>query len=104
MVITIGAVNIEEQIVGYSSQGPAALDPHKPDFCSITHFTGYHQSDTGTSAAKPIAAGTIPLLKQEKLSFQQEDIKTLIRNTAKDIDGQLGTLQQDGGNPTSQSI
>lgn len=36
---------MNEQFVGYSSQGPAALDPDKPDFCSITHFTGFSTSD-----------------------------------------------------------
>ena len=56
-VITVGAVNMNEQFVGYSSQGPAALDANKPDFCSITHFTGYFTSDSGTSAATPIAGG-----------------------------------------------
>ena len=40
-VMTVGAVNVKEKWVGYSSQGPAALDPNKPDFCSITHFAGY---------------------------------------------------------------
>ena len=52
-VITVGAVNKNEQFVGYSSQGPGALDANKPDFCSITHFTGYFTSDSGTSAASP---------------------------------------------------
>ena len=49
-VITVGAVNINEEMVGYSSMGPAPLDPNKPDFCSITHFSGYFNSDNGTSA------------------------------------------------------
>ena len=62
-VITVGAANTEEQYVGYSSQGPAGLDEHKPDFCSITHFQGYFGSDTGTSAATPVAAGVVALLK-----------------------------------------
>lgn len=72
-VITVGAVSLSEQFVGYSSQGPAALDPNKPDFCSITHFKGYfpnldpsYTSDTGTSAATPIAAGVVALFKQAK--------------------------------------
>ena len=36
LVMTVGAVNRLEQFIGYSSRGPAALDPNKPDFCSIT--------------------------------------------------------------------
>ncbi|WP_368665212.1 S8 family serine peptidase [Paenibacillus odorifer] len=35
-------------------------------------FTGSHQSDSGTSAATPIVAGTIALLK---LSLQQKTSK-----------------------------
>ncbi|MCP4246241.1 MAG: S8 family serine peptidase, partial [bacterium] len=50
-VMTVGAANRLEQFIGYSSQGPAALDPNKPDFCSISHFTGFYNSDNGTSAA-----------------------------------------------------
>ena len=37
-VMTVGAVNKNEQFVGYSSQGPGALHADKPDFCSITPF------------------------------------------------------------------
>jgi len=41
-VMTVGAVNKNEEFIGYSSQGPAALDPKKPDFCGISHFTGFY--------------------------------------------------------------
>jgi serine protease AprX len=91
-VITVGAVNLDELFVGYSSQGPAALDEHKPDFCSITHFAGYFPSlnsddisDGGTSAATPIAAGVIALFKQGHPSCTQEQIKKAIIDAAKDI-------------------
>ena len=85
LVMTVGAVNKNEQFVGYSSQGPGALDPHKPDFCSITHFTGYFASDSGTSAATPIAAGVVALFKQAAPSATQDKIKQALIDTAKDI-------------------
>lgn len=85
LVMTVGAVNKDEQFVGYSSQGPAALDPNKPDFCSITHFRGYFGSDNGTSAATPIAAGVVALLKNAKPSLTQEEAKNALKNTAKNI-------------------
>ena len=85
LVMTVGAVNRLEQFVGYSSRGPAALDPNKPDFCSITHFAGYTPSDSGTSAATPILAGAVALLKQAKPTGTQDEIKQALRNTAKDI-------------------
>ena len=94
-VMTVGAVNKNEQFVGYSSQGPAALDPHKPDFCSITHFTGYTTSDSGTSAATPIAAGLCALLKQAKPTATHNSIKAALIATAKDI-GPVGWDQHSG--------
>lgn len=65
-VIAVGAVNKDEQLVGYSSQGPVALDEHRPDFCGISHFAGYFCSDSGTSAACAVAAGVVALLKQAR--------------------------------------
>lgn len=94
-VMTVGAVNKNEQFVGYSSQGPASLDPHKPDFCSITHFQGFFPSDNGTSAATPIAAGVVALLKQAKPSLTQDQAKAALISTAKDI-GPAGWDQHSG--------
>lgn len=86
-VITVAAVNKNEQYVGYSSCGPAALDPNKPDFASITHFTGFFDSDSGTSAATPIAAGVIALLKQKSPSVNQDEVKNVLMTTAKNKGG-----------------
>lgn len=84
-VMTVGAVNLREQFVGYSSRGPAALSPRKPDFCAITHFTGYHNSDSGTSAATPILAGICALLKQVRPSATTATLKSALIATCKDI-------------------
>ena len=81
------AVNKNEQYVGYSSCGPVALDPNKPDFASITHFTGFFKSDSGTSAATPIAAGVIALLKQKSQSVTQDEAKNVLMMTAKNKGG-----------------
>ncbi len=83
--ITIGAANIKEEWIGYSSQGPAALDPKKPDFCSISHFKGYTECDNGTSAANPICAGVIGLLKSAKPDLTQDEAKSVLQKTAKNI-------------------
>lgn len=85
MVMTVGAVNKDEKFIGYSSQGPGALDAYKPDFCSVSHFTGYFNSDSGTSAATPIAAGVVALLKQARPSATPAQIKDALKATAKDI-------------------
>lgn len=94
-VMTVGAVNKNEEFVGYSSQGPGALDPNKPDFCSVTHFSGYFTSDSGTSAATPILAGAVALLKQGKPAATQDTIKAALKATAKDI-GPAGFDQHSG--------
>ena len=95
LVMTVGAVNINEQYLGYSSQGPASLDNNKPDFCSISNFKGYTDCDSGTSVACPIAAGIVALLKQVKLDYNQEKIKDAIIKTAKCI-GSSGWNQYSG--------
>jgi serine protease AprX len=84
-VITVGAVNKDEQLIGYSSQGPAALDDYKPDVCGISHMAGYFCSDTGSSAACAVAAGIVALLKQARSTLTQEAAKRLLKLTAKDI-------------------
>lgn len=83
-VMTVGAVNRYEQYIGYSSQGPSGLGAEKPDFCSISHFEGYFTNDIGTSAACPIAAGVVALIKQAKSSFTHDQIKSILMDTAKD--------------------
>ena len=94
-VMTVGAVNTQEELIGYSSQGPGALDPNKPDFCSISHFTGYNTSDTGTSAATPILAGVVALLAQAVPGLTQDEARAALRESAKDI-GPPGWDQHSG--------
>ena len=86
-VITVGATNIREEWIGYSSQGPAALDPKKPDFVAPSHFQGYRPSDSGTSAANPICAGVIALLRGHDPKLRQDAVKTALQETAKDLCG-----------------
>lgn len=94
-VITVAAVNKDEQYVGYSSQGPAALDPNKPDICGVTHFEGYFRSDSGTSAACPTVAGVAALLLQGAPAASPAQVKLSLMVTAKDV-GQPGWDPQTG--------
>jgi subtilisin family serine protease len=84
-VITVGAANIHDAWVGYSSQGPAALDPRKPDVCAPSHFKGYTRNDAGTSAACPVAAGVLGLLRAAEPSLRQADAKEILMESAHDI-------------------
>lgn len=85
--ITVGATNIREEWIGYSSQGPAALDPKKPDFVAPSHFKGYRASDSGTSAANPVCAGVIALLRGHDPELRQAAAKKALQDTAKDLCG-----------------
>ena len=49
------------------------------------HFTGYNTSDSGTSAATPIAAGVCALLKDARASLTHDQIKRCLMDTSKDI-------------------
>jgi subtilisin family serine protease len=84
-VITVGAANILEQWIGYTSQGPAALCNDKPDFCAPSHFQGNTSCDNGTSAATPIAAGVIALLKSHDAKLTQAKVKEALCETSKDL-------------------
>jgi subtilisin family serine protease len=85
MSITVGAANIREEWIGYTSQGPAALDPKKPDFCAPSHFTGARTSDNGTSAACPICAGVVALYRSHDPNLRQGKVKKALQKTAKNL-------------------
>jgi hypothetical protein len=85
-VITVGAANIHNEWAGYSSQGPGALYARKPDVVAPTHFTGYYSCDAGTSAACPVAAGVVALLKQSRFfQVRPADIRRALIDSARDL-------------------
>jgi hypothetical protein len=84
-VITFGAANTNGEWIAYTSQGPAALSDRKPDVCGISHFKGYTSSDSGTSAANPVGAGVIGLLKCAKPDLIQAEALSVLQRTARDI-------------------
>ncbi|MCA1960306.1 MAG: S8 family serine peptidase [Desulfomonile sp.] len=101
-VISVGAVNLRNEWIGYSSQGPASLDSRKPDICAVSHFKGYYPlsrggsaCDGGTSAACPIVAGVVALLKQANPQLKQDELRKLLCDTARDI-GPVGWDQHSG--------
>ncbi|WP_116108452.1 S8 family peptidase [Lewinella sp. IMCC34191] len=84
-VITVGAINCNDGVIGYSSQGPAALHPLKPDICGLSHFNGSDKIYTGTSAACPVVAGAAALLKQANNKLDGLQARRLFNETARQI-------------------
>lgn len=94
-VITVGAVDANGQLIASSSQGPAGLDPYKPDLCAVSYFRGYHPVDTGTGAACAVGSGVVALLKQARPELTQERAKAVLKRTARRI-GPRGWDQRAG--------
>lgn len=90
-VLTVGAVNVDSHLIGYSSCGPAALHHYKPDVCGISEFVGYWPSgDLGTSAACPVIAGVVSLLKSKNIALSPAQLKAALLGTAHQIGGLSG--------------
>jgi hypothetical protein len=64
-VVTVSAVTVNDELLGYSSEGPGGLDAQKPDIAGFSHFagSGVWPEDSGTSAACPVVAGVIAALR-----------------------------------------
>ena len=92
-VLSIGGVDVQQNRVGYSSQGPGRLAMRKPDVCAYTHFDGSGvfapDPDSGTSAACPVAAGVVAAVRTKFGSDEvpPADLRAVMRRTAIDKGG-----------------
>jgi subtilisin family serine protease len=93
-VLSVGGIDVHNQRVGYSSQGPGRLSPEKPDVCSYTHFEGSEvygagSADSGTSAACPVAAGVVAAIRSRHrpCDLPPTQLRALITRTAVDLSG-----------------
>ena len=65
-VLTVGAVGLDQLPADYSSRGTGHLTPQKPDIGAYADFVGsnrFGSTDSGTSAAAPVAAGVLATLR-----------------------------------------
>lgn len=98
-VLTLGGCDTQDQIVGYSSQGPsiANMSQQKPDVTAYTHFLGSQAfgtgaPDSGTSAACPVAAGCVAAIRSNVLptATPPTSLFAQIKATARAVPGQTG--------------
>jgi hypothetical protein len=97
-VLCVAGVDINNQLVGYSSVGPGRLVRQKPDICGYTHFRGsgaLGQVDGGTSAATPVVAGVVAAVRSKQpydpanSITKPAAIRSLMTSTAQDL-GPIG--------------
>jgi hypothetical protein len=97
-VITVGAIDDNKNIAGFSSRGPTKDDRIKPEVsavgvdvissvpkggCVLCDSSGW-MSLQGTSMAAPHVAGVVALIKQANSSLNTDEIRQLLMNTAED--------------------
>ncbi len=98
-VLTVAGCDMNDERVGYSSQGPSIPGMHaeKPDLTTYTHFLGSETygagtPDSGTSTACPVAAGCVAALRT-RLPPDTKPPGTLfaqLRASAKPVPGSAG--------------
>ncbi len=92
-IITVGAVNPDGNVSGFSSRGPTADGRIKPEICTMGSgvWTATSSSTTsygyfyGTSAATPIAAGLSALMLEARPYLLPMDVREALMMTASNV-------------------
>jgi subtilisin family serine protease len=84
-VLSVGAVGVDGQAIGYSPIG-GALQVAKPDVLAFSQFqgSGVEDIDAGTSTAGPVAAGVVAAIRtlHPATEIPPRDLRDLVRHTA----------------------
>jgi hypothetical protein len=66
-VTSVAAIDVGKARISYSSRGPGALAPKKPDVSGYAEFIGSDNGDrdTGTSAAAAVTAGVVAAIRSQ---------------------------------------
>ncbi|HEX2203818.1 MAG TPA: S8 family serine peptidase [Longimicrobium sp.] len=62
-VVSVAAATVQDDHLGYSSEGPGGLSAQTPDITGFSHFRGLTPIDGGTSAACPVVGGVLAALR-----------------------------------------
>lgn len=97
-VLTLAGCDVNDDRVGYSSQGPAiaGMTLQKPDVTAYTHFLGSEalgagSADSGTSTACPVAAGIVAALRSSAaiapVTIPPTNLFAALRTNARQVQG-----------------
>ncbi|MFZ1731464.1 MAG: S8 family peptidase [Bacteroidota bacterium] len=89
-IISVGAVNYDSTIAGFSSRGPTSDQRIKPDVCApgvsiyCANKTGFdtYEYASGTSLATPITAGVAALVRSVRPELTAVEVRDALRATA----------------------
>jgi outer membrane protein assembly factor BamB len=91
-IITVGAVDVNQSIVGFSSIGPTEDGRLKPDVMAqglasvVANSNGAIGTSSGTSFSSPILAGMVACLWQSNPTKKNMEIIDAIRKSANRVD------------------
>lgn len=86
-VLTVGAIDLDDEVLGYSSHGPGRLSQFKPDLVTFSHFfeSRVQLAAGGTSAATALAGGVLAAVRSKApRALSAGDLRTRSRQTASD--------------------
>ena len=88
-ILSIAAVNVNKERLGYSSKGPGRLEDKKPDLCAYSHFEGSRPPapDGGTSTACAVATGVVAAIRSKypPSVLSPAQLRQLLRETAEKL-------------------
>ncbi len=90
-VVSVAAVTVNDDLLGYSSEGPGGLAHDKPDIAGFSHFhgSGVFPEDSGTSAACPVVAGVIAAIRSSARgrNLSPSDLRDFLTGNARSVHG-----------------
>ncbi len=90
-VLSVAAVTVNDDLLGYSSEGPGGVSAQTPDIAGFSHFdgSGVFPVDSGTSAACPVVGGVVAALRSSAKgrNLSPDDMKSFVIDHARSVHG-----------------